>query len=246
MTHDDLMDSLRYSWESSIKPPIYNLYEVWNKKWLDPWIKQNEREKENMETREMMNRMKKGMKVEIADGKYTSGYIEAFDYVHLLVGIYVDGDARKLRWVNPKDILVGHPDPKGEPGKSGCDGYKIHTYICDDIEMTKRMVNAMYGIRYSYPKAKKIVYDEAAGVTVVLWNDGTKTVVKAAEGEVHDSYHGYCVALAKKLHGTNSALKREIDKLVVYQGKKPEKSFDTPDDMVTLLGKFARKIYGEE
>lgn len=82
------------------------------------------------------------------------------------------------------------------------------------------MLNERYGVRAAYPKAKKVYYDETAGVTVVLWTDGTKTIVKAAEGDKHDSYLGYCTALAKKIHGTNSALKRDLEKVLVVTAKK--------------------------
>lgn len=91
------------------------------------------------------------------------------------------------------------------------------------MEMTKKMLNDRYSIRNTYPKAKKVYYDEAAGVTVVLWTDGTKTVVRAAEGDKHDAYLGYCTALAKKIHGTNSALKRDLEKVLVVTTKKEKK-----------------------
>lgn len=101
---------------------------------------------------------------------------------------------------------------------------EIKPYLENDIKMTKemakKMLNDHYGIRSTYPKAKKVYYDEAAGVTVVLWIDGTKTIVKAAEGDKHDAYLGYCTALAKKIHGTNSALKRDLEKVLVVTTKK--------------------------
>ena len=86
----------------------------------------------------------------------------------------------------------------------------------------KKMANKKYGIRNTYPKPKKVIYDETAGVTVVLWEDSTKTIVRAAEGDAHDAYLGYCTALAKKIHGTNSALKRDLDKVLVVTKKKQD------------------------
>lgn len=70
--------------------------------------------------------------------------------------------------------------------------------------------------------AKKVIYDPNAGVTVVLWDDGTKTIVRASEGDPHDPYLGYCVAFAKKFHGTNSALKRKLENILVITEKKAE------------------------
>lgn len=90
----------------------------------------------------------------------------------------------------------------------------------------KKMLNDRYGIRNTYPKAKKVYYDEAAGVTVVLWMDGTKTIVRAAEGDKHDAYLGYCTALAKKIHGTNSSLKRDLEKVLAVTTKKDKGNKD--------------------
>lgn len=106
----------------------------------------------------------------------------------------------------------------------------------------KRKLNAQYGVASTY-KPKKVIYDEAAGVTVVLWMDGTKTIVRATEGEEHDAYLGYCIALAKKMHGTNSALKRDLEKVLVV---KEDKKLNIPlptmnglaDKLVEVMQKF--------
>lgn len=79
------------------------------------------------------------------------------------------------------------------------------------------------------PKPKKVYYDDVAGITVVMWKDGTKTIVRAAEGDKHDAYLGYCAALAKKIHGTNSALKRDLEKVLVTPNKKEKKNEDSRD-----------------
>ena len=98
---------------------------------------------------------------------------------------------------------------------------------------------------------KKVIYDEAAGVTVVLWMDGTKTIVRAAEGEEHDAYLGYCIALAKKMHGTNSALKRDLEKVLMV---KEDKKLNIPlptmnglaDKLVEVMQKFNNATTKEE
>lgn len=55
-----------------------------------------------------------------------------------------------------------------------------------------------------------------APATIVFWNDGTKTVVKISEDDLHDGkydiYAGVSYAIAKKLFGSNSAFKREVDR----------------------------------
>lgn len=91
---------------------------------------------------------------------------------------------------------------------------KMNTYKPDDKK--KSTPTKMIGT------AKKVIYDPNAGVTVVLWNDGTKTIVRASEGDPHDPYLGYCVAFTKKFHGTNSALKRKLENILVITEKKAE------------------------
>lgn len=83
-------------------------------------------------------------------------------------------------------------------------------------------LSPMYGMKVvTYPeKPKHVYYDETAGVTVVIWMDGTKTIVRTAEGDPHNAYLGYCAALAKKVHGTNSALKHDLEKVLVMVEKK--------------------------
>lgn len=100
--------------------------------------------------------------------------------------------------------------------------YDNYNKCIKDIENTKKEINTM-GMDFSHkftPRPKKIIYNESKGVTVVLWEDGTKTVVKCSENNQRDLYNAYCAAFAKKCYGTNSALKREIDKLTVYHGDK--------------------------
>ena len=65
-----------------------------------------------------------------------------------------------------------------------------------------------------------IIYNGPA--TVVLWDDGTKTVVKKAEGTTDDRYNAFCAALAKKMYGTNGALKKYIKD--AENAKKPTKN----------------------
>ena len=46
--------------------------------------------------------------------------------------------------------------------------------------------------------------------TIVFWNDKTKTVVKCSENDIYDEYEAFCAALAIKMFGSNSHLKKMI------------------------------------
>lgn len=66
----------------------------------------------------------------------------------------------------------------------------------------------------------KIIYNGVA--TVVFWNDDTKTVVKRSTGTKDDRYNAFCAALAKKMYGTNSALKKYIECAENAKNPKPK------------------------
>lgn len=61
--------------------------------------------------------------------------------------------------------------------------------------------------------------------TTVMWSDGTKTIVKRGEDEPDDEYTAFTAALAKKLYGSTSAVKR-IAEMTKVQSKKYKESSD--------------------
>lgn len=58
--------------------------------------------------------------------------------------------------------------------------------------------------------------------TIVFWKDGTKTIVKRAEYEPDNDYAAYTAAFGIKLYGSNSALKRIVERTEVQKPKKNE------------------------
>lgn len=64
------------------------------------------------------------------------------------------------------------------------------------------------------PKIKKVIFNPPA--TIILWADGTKTVVKAS-GEKYDKEKGVAMAIVKKLTG-NLGRYNEIIKYAVALG----------------------------
>lgn len=60
------------------------------------------------------------------------------------------------------------------------------------------------------PAVRKVVFNKPA--TIVLWDDGTKTVVKCDKYDVYDPFHGFCAAVTKKALGSSSIAKKIVDK----------------------------------
>ena len=56
--------------------------------------------------------------------------------------------------------------------------------------------------------------------TIVFWEDGTKTIVKRSEGEPDSDYAAFTAALGIKVYGSNSALKRIVERTETQEPKK--------------------------
>lgn len=61
---------------------------------------------------------------------------------------------------------------------------------------------------------------KSGSATIVFWKDGTKTIVKCAKDEEPNDYNAFTAALAIKLFGTNSHVKKIIKNKTVIQEKK--------------------------
>ncbi len=73
---------------------------------------------------------------------------------------------------------------------------------------------------------KKIIH--SGRCTIVIWEDGSKTIVKQSADDDWDEYAAFCAAFCKKIFGSTSAVKRIIDKkTVAYQPTNKEKKEET-------------------
>lgn len=147
--------------------------------------------------REIMNKLKVGDKICTSANMTTPMEIFAFDYQHLRVGLKhsISGEGyERVRqfWIDPLIII-------------------------DRDLRNKVSYTNYYKTPNRIPTLKRIIISKKAGVTVVLWDDGTKTIVKCSEADTYDVYAAYCAAFAKKCYGTNSQLKKTIEKFTVYQ-----------------------------
>ena len=71
--------------------------------------------------------------------------------------------------------------------------------FCDEDDFDDEPM--MWGI----PDVDRVIFSPPA--TIVFWADGTKTVVKAMEGEKYEKYAGFAMACMKKLFGSTSRAK---------------------------------------
>lgn len=59
--------------------------------------------------------------------------------------------------------------------------------------------------------------------TIVQWNDGTKTIVTCGQDDIFDPYAGFCAAIAKKVFGSTTSVKRILKTVAKEQQPKKKK-----------------------
>ena len=67
----------------------------------------------------------------------------------------------------------------------------------------------------SFPDVKKVIF--SGPKTIVLWADGTKTIVSCGEADAYDYYSGFCAAVVKKLFGSTTHAKKVLGEVVQVQ-----------------------------
>ena len=79
----------------------------------------------------------------------------------------------------------------------------------------------------------RVIFNDPA--TIILWKDGSKTVVKRSYDDIWDSEKGFCMAIIKKLYGNTSFIKRFME---------PEEDIQilTVEEACENLKKFSKKL----
>ena len=75
---------------------------------------------------------------------------------------------------------------------------------------------------------KDVIFHDPA--TIVLWNDGSKTVVKCQKGEEFDPEKGLAMAISKKIYGNNYDYYEVFNKYVGRYNKRMKKKEDSKND----------------
>lgn len=91
-------------------------------------------------------------------------------------------------------------------------------YCKHDVETTKKLheimnrrIEEMKGRRY-IPEIKNVVFNPP--LTIVIWEDGTKTFVKTHGGEPFDPEKGLAMAICKKLYGNKYSYTNVFNKWI--------------------------------
>ena len=86
------------------------------------------------------------------------------------------------------------------------------------------------------PEIKDVIFNEPA--TIILWKDGTKTVVKCQEGENYDPEKGMAMAISKK------ALGNKGNYCEVFKKWLPDEEVETERDPISVFERFKKTMDG--
>lgn len=81
----------------------------------------------------------------------------------------------------------------------------------DTADSLKRISRRTFN-QLPFPDIKRVIY--SGPKTIILWTDGTKTIVSCGEGESYDHYTGFCAAVTKKLFGSTSHAKKVLGRVI--------------------------------
>lgn len=113
--------------------------------------------------------------------------------------IYVSVDGKRYEVINGS--ITERPGEQRLLKIECKEAYTPYNEYCKaDAEITRKRVTRTYadGIEEKF-RIKKVIFNDPA--TIVLWEDGTKTVVKCGENEDFDPEKGLSMAFTKKVLG---------------------------------------------
>ena len=93
--------------------------------------------------------------------------------------------------------------------------------IFSGISKGRTMIAQYKHLDMTRPVCTKIIRN--GPVTVVFWDDGTKTLVRRNENTPDDPYFAFCAALAKKVYGNNTRVKKIISENTVEPKERKDK-----------------------
>lgn len=85
---------------------------------------------------------------------------------------------------------------------------------------------------------KKVIFHCPA--TVILWADGTKTVVKCQPGDTYDREKGFLLAVCKRVYGDTGKYNNVIHRALNNENEEPNKESPSVDKMRHSLDSFCR------
>lgn len=143
---------------------------------------------------------------------YVNAWCETQALPHVLVDSLLDNAATAINssWKIDTKVTTGS-DSITVRAESPTIYSDMLDYCKDELNRRPTMKNENKISKPKFVDVKRIIH--SGPCTIVFWEDNTKTVVRCSENDIYDEYSAFCSALAIKLYGTNSHLKKVIERV---------------------------------
>lgn len=117
--------------------------------------------------------------------------------------------------------------------KNGDDLLDAMRYYYNDI-LSVEKYKASMELRVDIPgMIDRVIFNDPA--TIIIWKDGSKTVVKRSDDDIWDPEKGFCMAIIKKLYGHTSFIKK-------FMEPEEEMPILTVEEVCENLKNFGKKL----
>lgn len=140
----------------------------------------------------------------------------------------------KLSWNPGKDVIRVSANNLGIDTDRAIYAAMALDYSRQSTEQAKKNDIVRFGM--CSVSIRKVIFNDPA--TVVLWSDGTKTVVKCGPEDKFDTEKGLAMAIVKKMAGNDSSF-HKVFKQYTKKKKKEPGSVGSITDMMAGLNQAA-------
>ena len=93
------------------------------------------------------------------------------------------------------------------------------------------------------PAYERIIFNNPA--TIILWKDGTKTVVKCGPNDVYDPEKGLAMCLLKKLCGNDGIMFHRTIRKMMKSYEPPVEESESPTDILRRVNEKLKEMSGK-
>ena len=133
-------------------------------------------------------------------------------------------------------IAVYFEGAKNENTGNGCFYFKEDDLLAFEAQQPKKEESTMFKCD---PLVIKNVYFNDP-VTVVIWNDGTKTIVRCSENDFYDPEKGLAMAIIKKVYGNDNSFHKIFKKWL------PDESYAEPVSFEEFFANLKHILLGKD
>ena len=137
-----------------------------------------------------------------------------------------------------------------KPARTGIDEMAINMKKYLDIAQKEYLSSPTFDKLEDIPQfrtsnlIKRVVFSDRK--TIILWNDGSKTMVSCAEGEQLDPYMGFCAAFTKGFFESKHQVEKMVKNADYQPSKKTKKKISEVLKNLREYDAYAKLVYNKK